>query len=120
MHGQMTALVAQALSDGTPIAVSLNNTLNAISSNQASRLSAYRERLPASIVFLLFACAIITALLVGRERGNDDNCDVLGTLCFILLVSIAVYVTLDLNRPERGLIRVSQEPFERLLSSMAQ
>jgi len=57
-------------------------------------------------------------LLVGREQGNDDDYDVAGTLCFIFLVSIAVYVTLDLNRPERGLIRVSQEPIERLLSSM--
>ncbi len=120
MHGRMTGLVGQALSDGTPIAVSLTNTLNAVSSNQASRLSAYKERLPTSIVFLLFACAIITALLAGREQGNDDNFDVVGTLCFILLVSIAVYVTLDLNRPERGLIRVSQEPIERLLSSMPQ
>jgi len=81
---QMTGLVSQALSDGTPIAVSLTNTLNAVSSNQASRLSPYRERLPTSIVFLLFACAIITALLVGREQGNDDNFDVAGTPCFIL------------------------------------
>jgi hypothetical protein len=118
MHSQMTELVDQALRDGTPIAVSLTNTLNAVSSNQASRLSAYRERLPTSIVFLLFVSAIITVLLVGREQGNDDDYDVAGTLCFIFLVSIAVYVTLDLNRPERGLIRVSQEPIERLLSSM--
>jgi hypothetical protein len=44
--------------------------------------------------------------------------DVAGTVCCILLVSIAVYVTLDLNRPESGLIRVPQEPIERLLSQM--
>jgi hypothetical protein len=39
-----------------------------------------------------------------------------GTICFILLVSIAVYVTLDLNRSESGRIRVSQEPIEQLFS----
>jgi len=117
MHGQMTELVGQALSDGTPIAVSLTNTLNAVSSNQAARLSAYRERLPTSVVLLLFVCAIITALLFGLEQGNDDRSDIAGKLCFIFLVSIAVYVTLDLNRPEGGSIRVSQEPIERLLSS---
>ncbi len=119
LHGQMTELVGQALGDGTPIAVSLTNTLNDVISNQASRLAAYRDRLPASILVLLFACAIVTALLIGREQGSAGSSDIVGTLCFILLVSTAVYVTLDLNRPERGLIRVSQEPIQRLLSTMA-
>src|ERR1700730_8457540 len=118
MHDQMTTLVAQALSDGTPIAVSLTDTLNEVTSNQASRLAAYRDRLPASIVILLSACAIVTTLLIGREQGVEGSTDIAGTVCFILLVSFAVYVTLDLNRPESGLIRVSQEPIERLLSSM--
>jgi len=58
-----------------------------------------------------------------RERvqvsQGQESSEIVGTLCFILLVSVAIYVTLDLNRPDRGLIRVSQEPIERLLSSMA-
>ncbi len=118
LHNQMTELVAEAITAGTPIAVNLANTLNAVTSNQASRLAAYRDRLPASILLLLFACAIVTALLIGREQGAAGNSDIAGTVCFILLVTIAVYVTLDLNRPELGWIRVSQEPIERLLSSM--
>jgi hypothetical protein len=118
MHERMTELVAQALNAGTPIAVSLTNTLNAVTSNQAARLAAIRDRLPASVVMLLFVSAIVTTLLIGREQGFAKNSEVAGTLCFILLVSVAVYVTLDLNRPERGLITVSQEPIERLLSSM--
>jgi len=117
MHDQMTTLVGQALSDGTPIAVSLANSLNNVSSNQASRLAAYRDRLPTSIVLLLYACAIVTALLIGREQGVEGTTDAAGTVCFILLVSLAVYVTLDLNRPGSGLIRVRQEPIEQLLSS---
>jgi hypothetical protein len=116
MHDQMSALVQQALSEGTPIGVPLTNALNSVTSNQTSRLAAYRDRLPSSIVFLLYTCAIVAALLIGREQGIEGSTDVAGMVCFILLVSIAVYVTLDLNRPESGLIRVSQEPIERLLS----
>jgi hypothetical protein len=119
LHTQMTEIVAQALSDGTPIAVSLTNTLNAVTSSQASRLAAYKDRLPASILFLLFICSIITVSLIGREEGAVNNSEIAGTLCFILLVSLTVYVTLDLNQPESGWIRVSQEPLERLLSSMS-
>lgn len=119
MHDRMTGLVAQALNDGTPIAVSLTNTLNAVTSNQAARLAAFRDRLPSSIIMLLFVSAVVTTLLIGREQGLTGGCEIAGTLCFILLVTSAIYVTLDLNRPERGFITVSQEPIERLLSSMA-
>jgi hypothetical protein len=52
-------------------------------------------------------CAIVTALLIGRQQGIEGSTDVAGTVCFILLVSIAVYVTLDLNRPESGRLLVT-------------
>jgi hypothetical protein len=119
LHSQMTELVAQALSNGTPIAVSLTNTLNAVTSSQASRLAAYRDRLPSPILLLLFVSATLTAWLDGRDQGLCGRSDVGGTLCFIVLASLAVYVTLDLNQPDRGWIAVSQEPIERLLSSMS-
>jgi hypothetical protein len=43
MQGQMTELVAQALQNGTPISVSLTNTLNGVTSNHAARLAAIRD-----------------------------------------------------------------------------
>lgn len=119
MQGQMTDLVAQAVNDGTPIAVALTNTLNGVTSSHAARLAAARDRLPAVIVLLLFTGAVVATMLVGREQGTSGKTAVTGTLSFILLVSLAVYVTLDLNQPSRGLITVSQEPFQRLLGSMA-
>jgi lysylphosphatidylglycerol synthetase-like protein (DUF2156 family) len=118
MQDQMTALVDQALVAGTPIAVSLTNTLNGVTSNHATRLAAVRDRLPASVVLLLLVSAVLSSMLVGREQGASDRADVAGTACFIVLASLAVYVILDLNQPERGLITVSQEPIQRLLSSM--
>ncbi len=118
MHDQMTSLVQQAVNDGTPLAVSLINALNAVISNQALRLAAIRDHLPSSILILLFISAIISTLLIGREQGFAQNYEITGTLCFIFLVSSGIYVTLDLNRPERGFIRASQQPIEELLSSM--
>jgi hypothetical protein len=51
MHDEMTTLVGQVVSDGTPIAMLLANTLNNVTTSQNSRLAAYRDRLPTSIVF---------------------------------------------------------------------
>jgi len=119
MHTEMTNLVGEALAAGTPIAVSLTNTLNAVTSTQASRLAAYRDRLPESVALLLLASSIVAALLVGREQGASGQAQLVATLSFIFLVSLTVYVILDLNQPGAGLIRVSQESMEQLLTSMS-
>jgi hypothetical protein len=120
LHDQMTRLVAEALDEGTPIAYPLVTTFNAMVSNQASRLSAYRDRLPLSIVVLLFVAAAVSSGLVGFQQGSSGKRELLGTFSFVLLIALVVWVTLDLNEPRRGLITVSQEPMERLLKTMSQ
>lgn len=119
MHGRMTEAVAVAIADGTPIAVSLANTLNEVTSSHAARLAAYRERLPWSIVALLFVSSIVPAFLMGLQQGVSQRPHLSGTISFVLLVTMVTYITLDLNSPVRGLIRVSQEPMERLARSMS-
>jgi len=118
MQGRMTELVGQALSAGTPIAIPLTQTLNGLTSSHAARIVATRDRLPDSIVALLLFAATATAGLVGRQQGFSKHPSFAGTAAFIAVVALTVCVTLDLNQPARGLIRLSQEPMERLLSSM--
>jgi hypothetical protein len=45
--------------------------------------------------------------------------EIIGILSFIVLVALAVFVTLDLDQPDRGLITVSQASIDRLVSSLA-
>ena len=118
MHGQMTRLVAQAIAQKTLVAIPLTNTLNNLTSNHAARLHAYRDRLPWSVVVLLFLGSAVCMVLIGQQQGKAGKAHLIGTLTFIFLVTLVVYVTLDLNQPGSGLITVSQEPFERLLQSM--
>ena len=118
LQTQMTALVRRAVDEGTPATVPLVNTLNNLTSSHASRLAATRDRVPGSIVALLFLAAVVSIGVVGRSQGIEGKRATLSTLFFILLVTFTLYTTLDLNQPGRGLIRVSQEPMERLLTSM--
>jgi hypothetical protein len=120
MHNQMVEFVSEALVDGTPLAVSLTNTLNAVTSRQAERLAAVRDRVPTIIVVLLLLSAVVSAMLVGREQGVADEEDLAGTISFIVLVSCVIFVTLDLNQPNRGTMTVDQEPIQRLLSTMSE
>jgi hypothetical protein len=118
MQGQMTDLVSQAVDQSTPVAVPLVNTLNEVTSSHAARLAAVRDRLPGSIVALLFLAAIVSLAEIGRQQGAAGKAQWMPTSGFILLVGFAMYITVDLNQPARGLIQVSQQPMEQLLESM--
>ena len=64
------------------------------------------------------ATVLCMALIGGQEGAWPGSAIAAAVLGFVILVRVAVWVTLDLNEPQRGLITVSQEPLERLLSGM--
>jgi hypothetical protein len=118
MQDGMQALVGEAVEKGTPIAIPLVNTFNEVTGSNAARLAARRDRLPSTLVLPLFLAAVLSMVLVGRQQGASENRDLLATTAIIALVSLVAWVTLDLNQPYRGMITVSQEPMERILSGM--
>jgi hypothetical protein len=93
--------------------------LNNVTSTNASRLAAYQGRLPWSIVLLLFLSSVIPSFLIGEKQGATRKVHYSGSLTFVILVTLVVFVTLDLNQPHRGLIRVSHNSLERMVESMA-
>jgi hypothetical protein len=115
---RMTNIAAEAIEAGTPIALSLTNTLNNLTSSNASRLAMYQERLPWSIMVLLFLAAVFPAFLIGEKQGASQKVHLSGSFSFIVLVALVVFVILDLNEPHRGIIVVSQDPLQRVIQSM--
>jgi hypothetical protein len=119
LQAKMTTHVAEAVREGTPIAVSLSNTLTNLTSSHASRLAAYQESLPWSIVVLLFLSATCPSFLLGQRQGESANVHLAGTFCFIFMVGLVIFVVLDLNQPNRGLITVDLSSLEQVVRSMA-
>ena len=115
---RMTVIVAGAIANGTPIAVPLTNTLNEVTSATASRLAAYDEVLPWSITVLLLLSAIVPMFLMGRLQAVSGKRRVSSILFFVVLVSLVIFVTMDLCQPRRGLIRVNRGTLERVIASM--
>ncbi|MGH7179609.1 MAG: hypothetical protein ACREJC_19700 [Tepidisphaeraceae bacterium] len=117
-HARMTQAVREAISRNPPVAVPLVNTLNGLTSSHTALLASVRDRLPISVLGLLVLATVAAAGLLGRQQGASPRSRPAHTVCFIALVSFALYITLDLNQPTRGLIRLNAEPLERLLDSM--
>ncbi len=119
IHAAMTDVVAEALAVGTPIAIPLTNTLNNLTSSHAANVAAYEESLPGIIVALLLLGSVVPAFLMGLHQGTAHTAHLSGTLSFIVLVTLVIFVTLDLNQPARGFITVNQESLERVVKAMA-
>jgi hypothetical protein len=119
MHGEMSELVREAVIQKSPVAGPLINSLNLVISSHAARLAAIHQRMPWSILSLLAVAAIVSMLIVGTQQGAVGERNFVLITGFVVLVSLVVWVTLDLNQPGTGVISVSQEPLERLLTTMA-
>ncbi len=115
---RMTDIAREAIAAGTPIALSLTNTLNNVTSSSAFRLAMYQARLPWSVVVLLLLASAVPAYLIGEKQGASRKAHVSGSVSFIVLVTLVVFVILDFNEPHRGTIVVSQDPLQRIIQSM--
>jgi hypothetical protein len=118
LQNRMQGLVKEAIDQGTPVGIPLVNSFNSLTSNHAARLAAARDRIPLSILGLLFLTATVTMVVAGTQEGAKKERNLAGTVGFITLVCLVIWVTLDLDLPQNGLISVSQEPLQRLLKGL--
>lgn len=117
-HEEMQAQVDAAITRGTPVVVPLVNTLNNLTSSHGARLAAFQDRLPPSIILVLGFAAVLSMVMAGTIEGSTGERHAGSTLAFIMLVSLVVWVIVDLNQPGAGSITVSQEPMRRVLEGM--
>jgi hypothetical protein len=87
----------------------LTEALNAVIDVSAARLAAARNQVPRPILNLLVAAVLLSGVLVGY-RPETQRRGLLLWAIFALLLTLVLFTLLDLDRPERGLIRTNQQP----------
>ena len=93
-------------------------TLNDTIDLQAMRLAATRNTVPETVILLLFAVAIATAAIVGYNSGLSNQRHLFAALTLLVLITLIVWVLIDLDRPRRGLILISQQSMIDLQESL--
>jgi hypothetical protein len=93
----------------------LNDTIDL----QATRLAAFQNRVPETVIWLLLGVAVATIGVVGYNNGLGNRRHAFGALTLIILITIIIWVIIDLDRPRRGLIQVSQQSMVSLQDFMA-
>ncbi|ULQ54080.1 hypothetical protein [Flavihumibacter fluvii] len=82
--------------------------LNEMIDIATTRHQSYLAIVPESIIIMLFLLTICSGFLTGYSN-KGDSIDWLVASGFCILTALVIYITLDLDRPRRGLIKLEQE-----------
>ena len=66
------------------------------------------RHVPEVVIFLLFATFILTGVVIGYANGAEDHRPSIAAHVLALLISLLVFIILDLDRPRRGLVQIPQ------------
>ena len=92
----------------------LNDSIDAFGSRNAH----LARHVPEVVLWILFATFGVTAGVLGYSAGIAAHRPPLASVLLIALIVLVTYLIIDLDRPRRGLIKVSQQPMLELLQSM--
>jgi len=71
--------------------------------------AALRARIPRSIWIALLAISALTMITMGVQGGLAENRRLIAVVPLILAFAVLTALVVDLDRPQRGLIKVSQQ-----------
>ena len=98
----------------SPIAALFLDTLNNMIDLQTKRLAQFQNRVPKSILLLLYVFAVFSLLITGYVAAFGNRLSFFAMFTMLGLLALLLTVIVDLDRPQRGLIRVSHESLLRL------
>ena len=73
--------------------------------------------MPAMLLLLLLSCSLVSVASVGYGCGVAGKRNVVLTTALTFLISGALWATIDMDHPRKGLIRVGQQPMLDLQKS---
>jgi hypothetical protein len=106
--------------DGSPVRTGLFiEALNDVIDSHARRDAALKRHVPEVVLFLLYGTFLMTGSIVGYAAGIAGHRTSFATYIMVTLIVLLVFIIIDLDRPRRGLIQVSQESLVELQAATA-
>jgi hypothetical protein len=120
IHGQLWSIVEDSVSLGqeSDVMALFVESINEVIDVHSLRLAAVDLRLPRLLGIVMFAATGLSFLLVGIASSADGKRDFFAILVFALAFVAVLVIIVDLDRPQEGLLTVSQTAMTDLLRQM--
>ena len=112
------ALEAAAKDSGLVTTGLFIQSLNELIDASTTRKAALDRHVPEAVLFLLFATVVLTTATLGYASGIAGHRVTLAAFILVMLIGVVVYLIIDLDRPRRGTIQVSQQTLLSLQKSI--
>ena len=120
IHGELWSIVEDNVRQGkeSDVMALFVESINEVIDVHSLRLAAVNLRLPRLLGVVLFAATVLSFLLVGVANSSDGKRDFAAILLFGLAFVAVLMIIVDLDRPQEGLLTVSQTALSDLLDKM--
>lgn len=110
--------VSASRKDPRPVVNLFITALNEVIDLHGARLAAFRNHVPDAVFLLLYFVAAVAMGITGYASGLEGQRSFWPTLTTTVLIAVVITTVMDLDRPRRGLITVSQQSMIDLRESM--
>jgi hypothetical protein len=120
IHGELWSIVEDNVNQGreSDVMALYVESINDVIDVHSLRLAAIDLRLPETLWMVLYAATMLSFLLVGVANSADGKRDPVAILLFSLALVAVLMIIVDLDRPQQGLLTVSQSALSDLLRQM--
>jgi hypothetical protein len=108
------AAARAGVADRPAVALAVLGPVNEVIDLHTVRLAAGRKHLPLPVVGLLVACSLLAIGVIGYGNGLGGERSATLTVPLVILISSALWITIDLDHPRAGLIQLSDAPLAAL------
>lgn len=112
LHSEMWALVAEAARSGhSPDLVSAlgDSVSELVALNETRIVAGLYARVPETVLLLLLVGSALSLGMVGYAAGLKRRRSVLSAVVMVVTLGVVLAILIDLDRPQDGLINVSQQ-----------
>jgi hypothetical protein len=109
---------SEARARPTPTVALFVSSINDIIDVDQKRLTALETHLPNTILVLLFVVGMVACASVAYAAAWSGGRGILSLVVLPLVVGASLVVVVDLDKPRAGIIRVSDQPIERVQRSL--
>ena len=121
IHGELWAIMEDLVNIqgyDTDVTALVIESINDVIDVHALRITAANLRLPNILGFVLFVATVLSFLLVGVSTSADRKRDTAAMVLYALAFIAVLIIIVDLDRPQSGILTVSQAAMADLLASM--
>jgi hypothetical protein len=114
LHADIWKAASAGVAARPAVALAVLNPVNEVIDLHTTRVAAGRRHLPLPVTVLLVTCSVLAIGVIGYGNGLGGERAGPLTIPLAILIGSALWITIDLDRPRAGLIRLSDTPLMAL------